>query len=651
MANGNRSSDRPNTLSPRSPDRYGKTQRSKMSPEAVVRAVRECVREAEEARKDRMDQNRRNREVYLGQQDYSHKTEDQSTEFLPKLSEAAEQMSAFFKKGLVGMGDWFTVEVANGPLDGEQTRAVLQFFLQNVNISPYETRDFGTIVGEGVKTGLLESLFTLKVHGCFVEETFWGPLADPISGVETSEPVSQTRKVWKLEVDVIPGDELYLDPSGRNLYKVHRVERDLYEVQMKAESGYYDKTEVKKIVEDMARTDKDAPRASYVNQNESTKPSFRKKVVIDEFWGTLLNEDGSVAHARCWCVVANEKYLLKKPSDYPFWHGEDPFVSAPLIRVPGSVWHKAVYDNAASLNIALNEMYNLMFDGAMAAVWGIRQLHVDWLEDPAQVADGIPPGTTLVLGSGVPPQAKALEAVFTTTVPQDSLAIFNLTNQEFLASAMTNDTRLGAVPQKQVKATELIQAQQSSSLTFDSIISDIENEVIERALRKVWLTLLQNVDDMATEDVVNAVGLDAAFALAQMTPAQRFMAFGNNKFRVHGLSATLAKAGEFQKMMALMQIVGTNPLLLQAFFQKYSPDKVLGAFMKFLNINPYSLQQSPEEQAQQGSNLEQAAQLQQLFGGQQGGSLPGIGGGGGALGADSGLNGEIHQNAEPTGGF
>jgi hypothetical protein len=294
-----------------------------------------------------------------------------------------------------------------------------------------------------------------------------------------------------------------------------------------------------------------------------------------------------------------------------------------------------------------------MLDGSMAAVWGIRQLHVDWLEDPGQVSDGIPPGTTLVLGPGTPLQGKALESVFTTTVPPESMQLFGLTDREFQASAMTNDMRMGQLSGRAVKATEVMQASQHADFTLDAIIGDIENEVIEKVLRKIWLTLLQNVDDMASEDVIGAVGLDAAYSLSKMTPTQRYVALAGNKFKVSGLSATLAKAGDFQKMMALMQIVQTNPLMMQAFFQKYSPDKVIEAFLKFLNINPISIGQSPEEQAQMAQRLQQLPQFMQMTGQAQGngGSQPGIGGNGGSYGANAGLNGEIHQNAEPTGGF
>lgn len=630
------------------------TAANKGVPDKVIGIVNEYVREATEARKDRVRQNRKNWQMYLSQQDWSHKTEDQSTEFLPKVAEAGEQMAAFIKRGLVGQGDWFTVKTAeNSPIDGTAVRAVLMHFLERVNISINEQRQFSTIISDAVKTGCFESVIALKVHGCFVQENYFDTAEEPATGTTTEEPRLSQRDVWKLRVDVVPVDELLLDPSGLNLYKIHHVERDLYEIQAKAEAGYYDKAVVKQIAEDMSRTDADKPRPREKNQNEATKPQFRKKVVLDEFWGTLLNEDGSVMHEHVYCVIANGKYVIKEPSPYPFWHGEDPFVIAPIIRVPGSVWHKALYDSAVNLNMAMNELYNLMLDGAMAAVWGIRQLHADWLDDPGQVSDGIPPGTTLVLAPGTPPDAKALEGVFTTTVPPEALQLFALTDKEFQATAMTNDMRMGQLSGRSVKATEVMQASQHADATLDAIIGDIENEIIEKVLRKIWLTLLQNVDDMAAEDVVGAVGLEAAFQLSRMTPAQRFEQLAGNKFSVSGLSATLAKAGDFQKMMALMQIVQSNPIMMQSFFQKYHPDKVIDAFLKFLNINPTSISQGPEDQAAMQQRLQQLPQFAQLLGQAQGngGSQPGIGGNGGAFGASASLNGEIHQNAEPTGGF
>jgi hypothetical protein len=44
-----------------------------------------------------------------------------------------------------------------------------------------------------------------------------------------------------------------------------------------------------------------------------------------------------------------------------------PFVAASLMRVPLSVWHKALFDNAVNLNIAMSELFSLLLDVGLAA--------------------------------------------------------------------------------------------------------------------------------------------------------------------------------------------------------------------------------------------------------------------------------------------
>lgn len=627
------------------------------SDEQILNIVRACYKEANEAKRSRMRKNQENWSVFLGQQDWGHKNEDQSTEFLPKLSTAAEQMAATVKRGLVGFGDWFSVKApGQSPISGTAIREVMKYFLRRVCTGNGEYKDFSVIISDGTKAGLLEALIILKVHGVIVEENYFhAPRGDGGLIPEPNAPINDKRRVWRLRIDVVPADEYFPDPTGANLYRIHEVERDLSDVIASAESGIYDKDVVAKIKEDYQRDAEHKPRASQKNQNETTKPQFRKKVVIREFWGTMLNEDGTVLERDCLCAVANDKYVIRKPEPYPYWHGSHPFVDAPLIRVPGSTWHKAVYDHAASLNIALNEMYNLMLDGAMAAVWGVRQLRPDMLEDPSQVSNGIPPGTTLILTEGAPTQQLALESCVTPQVPPDTLQLFQLTDNEFNSSAFTSELRRGNLPARKTQATEVMASEQGNAATFDGIIGDLEHEIIEKVLSKVWMLLLQNTDDMAPDEVVEAVGIDVAFALSQLTPAQRFRIFAGYGFEVSGLSATLAKARDFQKMMALMQVVASNPLLMQAFFMKYSPDRVLEAMLKSLNINPTALAQLPEEEQAMQNRMKYLPQFMQQMGMMQNqGSQPGVGGGGstmGMMGGDSGLNGEIHQNAEPTSGF
>ena len=68
----------------------------------------------------------------------------------------------------------------------------------------------------------------------------------------------------------------------------------------------------------------------------------RHRIRIDEFWGTLLDQNGQVMYQNCVCTVAAGKFMIRPPVANPLWHGESPFVVAPLVRVPHTVWHEAM---------------------------------------------------------------------------------------------------------------------------------------------------------------------------------------------------------------------------------------------------------------------------------------------------------------------
>jgi hypothetical protein len=68
---------------------------------------------------------------------------------------------------------------------------------------------------------------------------------------------------------------------------------------------------------------------------------------------------------------------------------------------------------------------------------------------------------------------------------------------------------------------------------------------------------------------------------------------------VTGVSAVAARSATFQKLMALLQAVSGNPLLLQAWMAKYSADKTLTELLRALNLDPRTIELSPGERAQQ----------------------------------------------------
>jgi hypothetical protein len=587
----------------------------------VMTALREYKAEAQKARVPRLRQNKRNWDAFMGMQDWSHKQKGQSKEFLPKIAMAAEQIGAFIERGLTDFGDWFSVDLNNEAIMGDaQARKLMQYQLdRSTSNGGSADEDFAALMADAVKVALLGSLMILKVFGrdttkhTFAAERGYQLIPQPDGSAMPTITHNLVRKqinTWQLVIDLIPPEDYLPDPTGRGLYEMHEPERDLWEVQEMADAGVYDPEVVAQIEEDYHQLEEQyySTQEQDREARQAVNPGFRKRVVLLEFWGTLLDTRGRVAEKNVVCTMANNKYLIRPPEPNPFWHGERPFVTRPLLRVPFSTWHKALFDHAVDLNLALNELYNLMLDGGVASVWGIKQLRPEYLEDPRQVKDGIPQGETLLVKDGTPVGAKVLEQVATGQVPPDAMALFQATDLEFQQATQANALFRGQAPPKDITATAVVEAQQQSNTFFDGMIKDTE-KLITKVLSLSWDNMMQFLDNADAEEIVAAIGERAALALAQMSPAERYEQLAGCKFKVSGLSTVLARVRDFQKLMSLMQAVGQNPLLLQAFMQRFSPQKIVAYLFKSLNIDPTTIEQDEQEQAQAPQMMQQLMQL------------------------------------------
>jgi hypothetical protein len=629
----------------------------------VIAEILRCRQEAADAKYTRLAKNRRNMDAYLGRQDWSYKQDGQSTEFIPKTSVSVESMGNFIKRGLIKFGDYYSVEVdyeLSKMISGAQLRAILNNFLEDLWECNNKSTTFPIVVSDAIKMGLLNSLIILKVHGGMAPHRKFGFIKGKPGEEDTLQ--MEEDETWKLRVDLVQPEDYYPDPTGAGLYEVHSVERDLHEVVAAADAGVYDKEIVNQLINTDFKMPEDETRnARERNQDEVTQPAFRKRVVVDEFWGTLLRSDGTVAHRNCVCAVANKRFLIRKPEPNPFWHQMSPFVAEAIVRIPWSVWGKALFDDAVSLNLAQNELFNLILDGGMAAVWGTRQIRLEDLEDPSQVAGGLKQGMTLAVKQTLPHNAKVVELVATGNVPQDAMQIFEAIDREYNAAVYTNELKLGALPSKQVRATEVVESSNSQAITLDGLTADIERKVIDRVIYLSWMNVLQNADNFDNKMMTSVTNKAVANIIMRASPEERFALFGGRtQFRTFGLSATMSKALDFQKFMSMMQAVQMNPMLFRAFMMKFSPDRALTTIMTKLNINPDDLQMTPEEQENAAQNMQETVALGQQLNPPGGGaaqqngaaSAPGASSPGGApLGGGSSVPAEINQGMNPATGL
>lgn len=546
----------------------------------VITTYRNYKREAEDGKRERMWQTERNFRFYHRKQDFAHKKAGQSREFLPKQAMAVEQITSFLHQGLIDFGDWFSVEPKphnkEPLLTGDQIRSLLLW--------QHKRMGFMAFVMDIIKSGLLGGLMISKTSDVKQEvpEFFAKKGKNKIELRRT-----KNRKSFVV-TQLIRQQDYFPDPTGEGLYEIFRTEMDWWKFNKMAKDnpdmfdmGEVAKTRADNFVDHERQNDKEKE-----TDQTTSEPGYRRRVVIDEVWGTIISADGDVMDENMVCWVANEKFLVMPPRPNPFWHGKSPIITAGILRVPGSVWPKALMDAPTELNQAINELYNLMLDDGMMSVWGVRQIREHWIENVEDLNEGIGPLTTLKANAACPPGQKVLETVQTSEGNAEALSMLRETNGEFSLASLTNDLRLGNLPAQQVKATAIVEASQSINSVFTGVAKVIEDELIAPILTQQFAVMMQEFNDFDDKEIQSIIGEEKAKELKKMEAEERFeRTIEGHDFKVFGMTQTLDKIKDFRKWTSLLQTIGASEQLTEAFEERFSQVKLLAEFMRGLDIN------------------------------------------------------------------
>lgn len=560
-------------------------EQQKMSDTDIVKWIISCRDEAEDAKTDRVAQNKMNYDMYHLKYDFSHKEEGQSQEILSKQAMAVEQIKSFFQQALADLGDWWKCE----PYYGENEQALI--------IRPHEITaltnyflgksKYFSHVGNSIQSALLASLAISKAYGCVKPKPRFvarkkGRGSSLKRWVEKVED-----KAWEMKFETVRAENYFPDPTGKGLYEIENAYPDLHELVYLAEQDDdFDLELIKSLSKsDMSDIEENHDKASETGQN-TTNSGHRPKPKVTEFWGNILNTEGEIEFENVQAMVVNDTHLVLRPRPNPLWHQKSPYTASPLLEVANSVWHKALMDAPTQHCKSIIEMYNLVVDAAMKQVHAVSQLRKDMLDNPAQVSDGIKAGSTLMVSSLLPPGVKVMESLTAVQIPTEALNVMNIMAQEFNASALTNDLRQGVMPFRAVKATEVVEASQTITSVFQGMAKNWEARQSTQELELAWMTTAQNWDLIDKEVFKGLFGSERGEELARLSPEEVFAnTVGAVRFKVFGISLTLSKANDFRKYTTLLQTVFSNPALTELFMQKYDPAKMLGEIMTSLDID------------------------------------------------------------------
>ncbi len=598
--------------------------------------VEACRMEALTAKRNRMDLNRDNFAMYQLEHNFEHKIEGQSQEVLSKVRDAVESSKSFFQQALADLDDWYRITARDGTegvgmlVTPDEMQKVMNYMLKRC--------DYFAHVGNSTQLGLLGSLAVSKVGGELIPKPKFKTKAEGRGSKYKKHVVVTEDKTWELRYFSKRQEDYYPDPTGSRLYEIEEDMIDLHVIQALStgDNAIYDKEAVAELKAWGAGDVEEAKKARETGQNQVIP--MRPRVRIGEFWGNIIdNVSGELLAENVVMTVANRQTVIRKPTPNPLWHQRTPIVAAALIEVAHSVWGVAMMDAGTKHNRSLIELFNLMLDSAMKAVWGINQIRVESLTDSTQITDGIRWGTNLLVDSSLQPGMKVMEPVISGEIPGEVLNMYNLLNAETLSSMKTNDLRMGAQSQRAVKATEVVASENAITSEFQGIAKNFEEKKIQPELELGCWTICQNWDQIDKEVFVSLFGRERGEALSQLEPQEVFVSTVNGmRFEVFGISLTLRKQADFRKWTTLMQVIGGSEVLTEAFLQKYSFEKLLGEIMTAIDLNKAKIQ-----------NDQQAGPppMPQPGGGQQGGPPQTMQQPGGAPGATPDQMSQVGQAA------
>ena len=563
------------------------------SDDDLVKYVNACFNEADIAKRDREYLTEDNYDAYHMRHDFSHKTEGQSREVLAKVRMSVESTKSFFQQALADITEWFKVELKDKSVD-EGALPITPHEAQKILQAQLTKAGYFSHVGLCIQRGLLGGLMNSKVHGELIPKPKFVVETKGKGKNKRKNVLAKEDKAWQLKFSRVRNDDFFPDPDGTGLYVVEEIYLDLH--QVKAMSKGDDAIYIKSVVDQLSTEySEDSYHQYEVNQetgqdSQISHSEHRPKVKLREYWGDIVSDEGELLYENVVMTVANDKHLIRKPTPNPLWHQRTPYITTPIIDVDGAVWPIALMDAAVKHNHTATEMLNLILDAGFKKVHAPGQIRTKDLENPEQVSDGIPPGEMLKVKSTLPYGQKVMEPLETVDVPNDAMNVLNMINQEYNSSALTTDLRSGQLPDRSVKATEVVEQSQTITSVFQGMSKNIETSHIEPEIELAWMTICQNWDMLDKDELIGMFGAERGAALSQIDPQDMFVQTVQGfKWKVMGITQTLAKAQDFRKLTTLLQTISSSELLIEEFIQKYDMGKLLGEIMVSLNIDKHKI--------------------------------------------------------------
>jgi hypothetical protein len=546
----------------------------------VVRLLNNLRKHEDTVRKPHESEWDDNWDIFNKQYDWSSKAAWQSKVADPKLNNAIFALTFLLKKALVSSGDDFFI---NKPWDNDIVKQELAIDQKKI-IQYYLGKDKGNFIdafGEALQASFLCGACIGKIY----------PVKQKNGHLIKIDPVSPYRVHW--------------DSTGLNRYVIHRTTVDL-DVLIKSSGieGGYDKKEVEKILSDWVKQTEEAKERQQRNETLTGIPEFRKRVTLDEFWGTIWRADGTVYKDNATYTVANEINLIRSPLDNPLPEGKFPFIIGFPLRKAFSNYHQPLASNAAAMNRVMTELLNLELDANYFDAIPSFELNVDLVLDPQQILNGYTPGKMFKKGgiSGLPDQ-QMLRQIAMKGGARETLSLYQKLDNIADNSSATTQFVMGNenIMRERPTAEEVRSSGNRADSYLQMIAEGIEEQFIEPFISQFWEMLIQFPPDL--QELYNILGAEETNWI--ITHGGLKGAFGNRwTFTSKGMSAVLSRAEELVKLANFFGMIQKLPQQVQtAVLQRLNIEQLLDKAIINMGWDPKQIKQDIKNQAGIGGGM------------------------------------------------
>lgn len=513
-------------------------------------------------------------DLYWGRHDFGGKASWQAQETLPEVATFIDRFAAALKEALVAGPEGFYTVLDPSDKEGDLTRAVKR--MVDVWLST-SGRDFGGHI--------------IGFPAVFEEQVKMGALM-AMSGLVT-------WRDGRVAIDTVDPRSVWLDHTGRGLYRIRRWEVDRHELTSLASKTdskgkpIYNAAEIERLVQDLMQEAQGEKEALAGTGQQIL--SSRIPVTLHEYLATIIGTNGKPIHNRSLSVVANNRFLIRGPEKNPFSHGRDWLVFTPLITAPLSPYGRSYAEDFGRIAHAFTELTNLILDAVQTSAMNAFAIVPEMLTNPDEAMQGVSPNKVFTLEAGNLPSdfAKAIELGRT---PPEVIQVWSALKAELREASGINEIALGQfAPKGRTSATEISQTQQNASAQIRSIAQTVETRWLEPVLDLVWKTGIQHVkrSDGKLREAAGPM-FDALIRQRGELTSRPVT------FQARGITTLIQRTGVLRSLMQVLQIMAANDQLLQAFLQVADINRLVRLIFELSNIDIDRITATEREQKIQG---------------------------------------------------